>query len=219
VNGPHDLGGMMGFGPVGAETDEPVFHARWEGRVFGLELSFGAVDSTPIDVNRHRHENTPPPKYLNSSYYQVWLGSLERRVVESGWVTAAELKTGRCAGPPKQARGLFRAADVPSVIARRTPYTRPPTAEPRFAQGDRVLTLNMHPRGHTRLPRYARGRVGTIERIHGFMVFPDSNARGGGEDPQWCYGVAFAATELWGADADPTLSVALDLWEPYLAPA
>jgi nitrile hydratase beta subunit len=216
MNGPHDLGGMMGFGPIKPERNEPVFHAPWEGRMFALDFAFGAADNQPIDANRHRHEKIPPPRYLNSSYYQKWLGSLELRVVEPGFASEAELAAGHSVNPPIHAHGLLRGSDVANAVATRWPYTRPAGAPAKYAVGERVKTRNIHPIGHTRLPRYARAHIGTVERVNGYMVFPDSNAHGRGEDPHWCYSICFAGNELWGTDADPTLSVSLDLWEPYL---
>jgi nitrile hydratase len=91
-------------------------------------------------------------------------------------------------------------------------------ATPRFAPGDPVRTREMHPHGHTRLPRYARGRRGVIHRCHGIHVFPDSNAHGQGEQPQPLYSVRFEARELWGESAEPNEVVHLDLWESYLLP-
>jgi nitrile hydratase subunit beta len=81
-----------------------------------------------------------------------------------------------------------------------------------------VRARNMHPTGHTRLPRYVRGHIGTVMDVHGAHVFPDSNAAGLGEAPQWLYNVRFAGRELWGEAADPTLTVSVDAWETYLEP-
>ncbi|MGH8965360.1 MAG: SH3-like domain-containing protein, partial [Actinomycetes bacterium] len=89
----------------------------------------------------------------------------------------------------------------------------------RFAVGDRVRTRNIHPTGHTRLPRYARAKHGVVERVHGAHVFPDTNAHGAGECPGWLYGVRFTGRELWGEDADERLTVVVDAWEAYLEPA
>jgi nitrile hydratase subunit beta len=218
MNGPHDLGGAMGFGPINPEPNEPVFHETWEGRMFALSFSFRGTKET-IDASRHRHENTPPANYLASSYYQIWLGSFERRLLAGAVVTAAELSSGHSAIPGVNVDGILRAFDVAASVATRRVYTRPAKVAAAFAVGDRVRTRNMHPTGHTRLPRYARGHYGTIERINGYMVFPDSNAHGRGEDPHWCYSASFSGSELWGVGTDPNLSVSLDLWEPYLEAA
>ena len=182
--------------------------------MFGLEFLFGG-DGLPIDAKRHQHEKIPPARFLNLSYYERWLNSLEVRALKGGFVTPAELAGGDSENGLAADSDPLLAADVATVVMSRSPYTRATDAPARFAVGDTVKTRNMHPTGHTRLPRYVRGRTGTVERIHGYMVFPDSNAHGKGEDPQWCYCVRFDGRELWGQEADPTLSVCLDLWEPY----
>lgn len=215
MNGPHDLGGMMGFGPINPEANEPVFHYRWEAHMFGVEILF-AGDGMTLDAGRHQHEKIPPPQYLNMTYYEKWLTSLEKRVLSHGIVTEAELASGISAGRPAQTPSATGSLEISKALLTRNPYTRSAAAPAHFSVGDRVKTRNIHPKGHTRLPRYARGHVGVIERVNGCMVFPDSNAHGGGEDPRWCYGVRFDGRELWGSDADPMLSVSLDLWEPYL---
>ena len=100
-----------------------------------------------------------------------------------------------------------------------SPYDRPAPAPAKFRVGDKVRARNMHPKTHTRLPRYVRGHVGEVVRIVGCHVFPDSNAVGAGEDPHWLYTVRFDGRELWGADSDPTVKVSVEAWEPYLEPA
>ena len=85
-----------------------------------------------------------------------------------------------------------------------------------FKPGDKVRAKNINPLTHTRLPRYVRGHVGTVERVVGFHVFPDRNAQGAGENPQWLYTVRFDGRELWGPDGDPTSTVSVDAWESYL---
>ncbi len=77
MNGPHDLGGQMGFGPVAPEKDEPCFHAEWEKRALGLTLSSGAFGAWTIDESRHARENIPPADYLSASYYEIWTRALE----------------------------------------------------------------------------------------------------------------------------------------------
>lgn len=219
MNGVHDMGGMQGFGPVEAEADEPVFHAPWERRAFALTLAMARPGGWTIDASRHARESLPPAEYLASSYYQIWLAALERLLVERGLVTADEIAAGRSAGPPATVPGILRAAEVAPTLARGGPVERPAEAPARFKAGDRVRALNLNPVGHTRLPRYVRGRIGTIMHVHGTHVFPDRNAHGLGEDPHWLYGVAFTARELWGPEGRDQDVVQLDLWEPYLAPA
>ena len=206
MNGAHDMGGVHGFGPVVAEAGEPVFHADWERRVLGLVVALGACGKWNIDMSRFARENRPPGEYLSLSYYEIWLAGLERLLADSGLLDEDDA-----------AVRVLSAEEIPGVLARGFPSERPAPQPPRFAVGDAVRTLNLHPSGHTRLPRYARGHVGEIERVHGCHVFPDRDALGD-EDPQWLYTVAFTATELWGPDADPRSLVSFDAFEPYLEP-
>ncbi len=219
MNGGQDLGGMMGFGPIGIEQDEPLFHAPWERRAFGVTLAMGATGTWTIDMSRHARESLSPAEYLSSSYYEIWTKGVERLVVEAGLVAPEELRGGRAAGSPAPVKRVLRAEDVPAVLARGGPADRPAPHPARFAAGDAVTTRNLNPPGHTRLPRYARGKRGTVELVHGAHVFPDTNAHGGGENPQWLYTVRFTGAELWGEGADPTLTVSIDAWESYLEPA
>jgi nitrile hydratase len=213
MNGVHDMGGMAGFGSLAPEPNEPPFHAEWERRVFALTLAMGAAGKWNIDTSRHSRETLPPAQYLSSTYYQLWFAGLRKLLSATGLVGEDELASGKSARPPEPMRP-FLARDVASVLARGTPYARQSSAAARFRLGDRVRARNIHVAGHTRLPRYVRGRAGEIMRVHGTFVFPDSNAHGRGEDPQWLYTVAFTAAELWGK-ADGAI-VNLDLWEPYL---
>src|SRR4051794_36580574 len=191
------MGGVHGFGRVAAEVDEPLFHAEWERRVLGLVVALGAAGRWNIDSSRSAREDRAPGEYLSLSYYEIWLAGLVRLLP-------------RLEG---EAPRVLRAEDVPAMLARGGPADRPP----RFGAGDAVRTLNIHPRGHTRLPRYARGHVGEIERVHGCHVFPDRHAYGD-EDPQWLYTVRFTGVELWGPDTDPRSEVSFDAFEPYLEP-
>ena len=220
MNGPQDLGGAMGFGPVSPEPGEPTFHAAWEKRALALTLAAGAMGHWSIDESRHARESLHPADYYASTYYEIWIKALERLLVRHGFVTPDELRTGRSLADGTRPRRVLAAADVAPTIARGAPVERPPGARaPTFAPGDRVRTRVVHPAGHTRLPRYARGKAGTVEAVQGFHVFPDSNAHGAGEAPQWLYTVAFDARELWGPDGDPRGSVSIDAWESYLDPA
>ncbi len=219
MNGAQDLGGMMGFGPIQIEQDEPWFHAEWERRAFGLTLAMGATGSWNIDMSRHARESLPPSEYLTSSYYEIWTKGVEKLVVAAGLVSDEELRLGQALAEPAPIKRVLKAENVPTVLARGGPAERPLEQPARFAVGDRVRTLNMHPQGHTRLPRYARGRIGVVELVHGAHVFPDANAHGQGERPEWLYTVCFLGQELWGEQADPILSVSIDAWESYLEPA
>ncbi|WP_187971384.1 nitrile hydratase subunit beta [Aquibium microcysteis] len=219
MNGPQDLGGQMGFGPVAPEMDEPLFHAAWERRALGVTLAAGAMGAWTIDESRHARESLHPADYYASSYYEIWTKALERLLVRHGFVDEDELAQRKALRPGAAPKRVLTVADVAPVLARGGPCDRPVAAPPRFAPGDRVRTRNIHPVGHTRLPRYVRGHVGTVEAVRGGFVFPDTNAHGRGENPQWVYTVVFAGRDLWGDDADPTLSVSVDAWESYLEPA
>lgn len=219
MNGPQDLGGQMGFGAVAPEKDEPVFHAPWERRALALTLAMGGTREWNIDKSRHARESLPPAKYLSMSYYEIWIAGLIELMVGQGLVTREEAASGRMAVPPKKVAGKLWAKDVPAVLAKGGPTSRPATAAPRFKKGDKVRTRNMHPVTHTRLPRYLRGHDGEIVQLHGSHVFPDSNAHGQGENPQALYTVRFSARAIWGAARHPHDTVSADLWESYLEPA
>lgn len=219
MNGVHDMGGMHGFGPVLPEANEPVFHAPWEGRVRGMAQLMGAWRLWNIDASRHSIERLPPADYLRLSYFEKWLDALILRLLAKGLVTPEELASGRKADGAAVASPPVTADMAADLVTSVGSYQREVPAQPRFAAGDKVRARNVNPEGHTRLPRYARGRSGVIERLHGAHVFPDSNARFDGEAPQPLYTVRFTARELWGEAAQAADTVSLDLWENYLDPA
>lgn len=218
MNGPHDMGGMQCFGTVRPERDEPMFHHDWERRALGIVVAMGATGRWNLDMSRAARESLPPATYLSSSYYEIWIRALERLLVERGLVEAAELSDGRARAAPASGVRRLDGSAVAAALARGSPTSRPVPEGPRFAKGDRVRTRNLNPPTHTRLPRYCRDKPGTIVAVHGAHVFPDSNARGEGENPQWLYGVRFEAGDLFGAEAAAT-AVHADLWESYLEPA
>jgi len=217
MNGVHDMGGMDGFGPVVREHNEPVFHAEWEGRMYALAAAAMRVAQINNDEFRHAIERIPPARYLASSYYERWLAAVETLLVERRVATREEILA-------KQDAAIDPAL-IANPVATQSPApfkdksgSKPPRA--RFAKGARVRARNLNPSGHTRLPRYARGKAGVIARDWGVFVFPDTNAHRAGTKPQHCYSVAFDARELWGksAKANGRERVYLDLWEDYLEP-
>lgn len=212
-----DLGGRDGFGRVVPEPEGELWHAAWEPKALALTLAMGATGSWNIDASRSARETLPD--YAALSYYQIWLAALARLLVERGLVTEGELAEAQVQVAPKPLARVLRAADVPAVLARGSATERPATTAARFAVGDRVRTRAGRVDHHTRLPGYAAGRVGTIERVHGTHVFADTNAQGLGEQPQWLYAVSFDGRELWGDEAQPGLSVSIDAWDDYLEPA
>jgi nitrile hydratase beta subunit len=216
VNGGQDLGGTHGHGPVKPEPNEPVFHEEWEKRAFALTLAMGRPGGWNIDMSRFARENRPPGEYLSMSYYQIWLAGLVTLLKERELVTEKEIATGHAQGPAKPVTRVLSPGDVAKVLYRGGPTERQTNTSAIFKAGDKVRAKNINPPTHTRLPRYVRGRVGTVERVIGCHVFPDSNATGAGENPQWLYTVRFGGRELWGPEGDPTTKVSVDAWEPYL---
>jgi len=219
MNGIHDMGGMHGMGRIAREKGEPVFHARWEGRVFALNRALGAWGKWNIDASRHSKEVIPPAEYLKMSYYEKFLTGLVDLAIRSGLVSQVEVTSGKPAKGSLKATPPLTAERVPPLVRRGATARRNVSTSPRFQVGQRVRARNIHPVGHTRLPRYARGKPGVVDRVHGVFVFPDTNSQFLGENPQHVYSVRFDASELWGEQASPRDSVYIDLWEDYLEAA
>ena len=217
MNGAADMGGMHGFGPVEAEPNEPPFHARWEGRVYAMARAMGFAGLWTIDAGRASLEALSPLDYLRSSYFRRWFLGLESRLLRHGLVGANEIGAGRSLRAGTRLPRTLAVADVENTMVRGN-FARPTNTRARFKEGDRVRTKNITPATHTRLPRYARGKIGVVEAIRGCHVFPDAAALGAGDNPQWLYTVVFSARELWGEDADPAVKVSIEAFEPYLGP-
>lgn len=207
MNGAHDLGGMDGFGPVDPDPAQPVFKAAWERRVFAMTLATGFLGQWNIDKSRHARERMDPAEYLATSYYEHWLHGLETLLSETGILETA---------PAKPA---LKADRVEATLHKGATARRPDEAAPKFTPGQRVTVRNLNPMGHTRAPRYIRGRSGTIDRDHGVFVFPDTNAAGAGAKPQHVYSVRFEARDVWGPEDSLGATVYMDLWDDYLEPA
>lgn len=218
MNGGHDLGGMHGLGPIDPEpeAEEPVFHAEWEGRAFALNLAAGFLGKWNIDQGRYARERQHPADYLRNTYYENWMVGLETLLVEAGLVTEEEIRSGRASAPAGDVR-ILAAENVEKVIFAGGPVTMDMELAPSFVLGDRVRVHNINPFGHTRSPRYARGKVGTISLDHGVHVFADRSADGAKEG-QRLYNVSFEGAELWG-DSEYHDIVRIDLWEPHLEAA
>ncbi len=222
MNGAHDLGGMHGFGPIDPEPEreEPVFHAEWERRVFALTLAAGFLRKWTLDQSRHARERQHPADYLRHSYYENWLAGLETLLLESGLVSEEELRSGRAARRLGEADGIrvLEADAVAHTLAQGGPTAMDIALEPRHRLGERVRVRNINPTGHTRAPRYVRGRMGVVAADRGVHVFADKNAHGTREG-QRLYGVRFSARELWGPEASGRDAVYVDLWDDHLEPA
>jgi nitrile hydratase len=219
MNGIHDMGGMHGMGPIEYERDEPVFHHPWEAHTYALSLALRLGSEFNLDAARHLLEQLPPADYLRMSYYEKWFTRVMKYAVLGGAVTAAEIESGRPARGYVKAKPALTADRVPALVASGASARRNVCIEPAFAAGQHVRARNTNPTGHTRLPRYARGKSGTIARDHGVFVFPDTRAHFLGDKPQHVYSVRFDARELWGGAVNPRDAVYVDLWEDYLEPA
>ena len=217
MNGVHDMGGMHGMGPVVHESNEPVFHEPWEGRVYAITRAIRAAGGRQnLDNSRYQLEQLPPADYLRMSYYERWYARLVKQLVANGTITSDELERGHPAPGSTKGTPALAGATVGEMVTKRNSARRDAAVSPRFKVGQRVRARNINPVTHTRLPRYARGKVGVIDRDHGVFVFPDTNAEFAGEKPQHVYSVRFAARELWGAQASPHDFVHVDMWDDYL---
>lgn len=219
MDGVHDLGGMEGFGRLAIETDEPVFHHPWEARVMAMRLLMGFWRKWNLDAGRHSVELLPPAAYLSMTYYEKWLASLVNLSVEAGLISRDEVASGRPAPGVEKATPPVTADAFLEFLPKGRPSVREANTAPTFSIGDRVRTARHMHSGHTRLPRYVRGRVGQVMLHHGAHVLPDVSATLRGDAPEHLYTVRFTARELWGEGAAANDSMAADLWESYLAPA
>jgi nitrile hydratase len=212
-----DIGGQLGAGRVVPEPEGELFHAEWEPKALALTLAMGATGVWNIDTSRSTREVFP--NYSSLTYYQLWIAGLEKLLVTNDLVGADELTAGRMLHASRQIPRVLQADAVPAALAKGSPTERPAAKPARFSVGDRVRTRVSEVPHHTRLPGYARGKVGCVEAVRGAHVFADSNAQGLGEQPDWLYTVVFAGHVLWGNEATPDFRVSIDAWEPYLEPA
>jgi nitrile hydratase len=212
------MGGLADFGPVRAEADEPVFHHEWERRVFAMNMCALAYIG-PVDRVRHSIERMDPVEYLTTSYYEHWIHALTTLVEELGYVTTDELATGRVASPAQLPHPAPPVEAMIDLLQGGVPATREVNTTPAFAIGDKVRARTVEFAGHTRLPRYLRGKTGTVSAFRGNHVFPDTLAHDRGEQPHPLYTVRFEADALWGDNVTRRDCVHVDLWESYLEPA
>ncbi len=219
MDGIHDMGGMDGFGPIPIKNEEPVFHATWEARVWAMNMALGAWGEWNIDAGRYTLEQLDPALYLSSSYYQRWLYRTENILVDHGLVSREEIETPPANRNTKNSREPLSLDDILTRQRNTRSARLNDDVAPRYHMGDQVQARNIHPKGHTRIPRYVRGRLGVIDRDHGVFIFPDTNAIFAGKRPQHLYSVCFTACEIWGTKAVVTDKVYVDLWDEYLEPS
>ncbi len=221
MDGIHDLGGKQGYGPIEVDDEGAPFHADWEGREWGI-AQCARVPGITIDWWRHCRELTMPVDYLGRPYFDSWAQTDFSTYIEAGWMTLEEVDAGKSLntdidyGAPPAAMTLQQVLDEDRAHAFR--FDAEIDTPPAFEVGQRVLTAKHGHKGHTRLPQYARGHVGTVHAYHGAHVFPDLSAQGT-EIHQHCYNVMFEAAELWPEAAGRKDKVYLDLWESYLEEA
>lgn len=217
MDGVHDLGGRQGFGPIEREENEPVFHEPWEGRVrammqIGLRLGLYNIDEFRWSVER-----MDPASYLSASYYEKWLGAIERLYIEKDVIGREELERRQWSERPSGRSGEPTNPHLGDRFQRVRPPAQPsPARRPRFAAGTAVVAKNVQPDGHTRLPRYVRGKKGVVHQVRGAYVLPDKNAMGQGAHAEHVYSIRFEARDLWGREASARDAVYIDLWESYL---
>ena len=217
MNNVHDMGGLQGFGPIPIETDGHIFHAPWEKRAFALTVAMNYTRQWNIDTSRSMRESLPPLRYLSNTYYQTWLDGLGRLLLKSELVTEEELESGKVSSAPKAGVIPPTPETITTILLKGSSSAREPQTPAKFAVGQCVRTLEMHPKTHTRLPMYCRDKQGVITACHGVFVYPDKNAIGP-DEPQWMYTVEFDGQTLWGSDSTAA-SVSLNCWEPYLLKA
>ena len=215
MNGVHDMGGLECFGPIEIEPDEK-FHEDWEKQVLAITLAMGATGTWNLDQSRFSRESLEPSDYLSIGYYRIWLKALESLLLKHELVTQQELDSGESLCEAKPVRRVLRSTEVATVLKTGGPVDRKVTHEPRFSIGDEIRVNNLHTPTHTRLPSYIRNHVGVVHAIHGAHVYPDANAQGLGENPQWLYNIQFKASELFGESRHQHDFTHVDCWEPYL---
>jgi nitrile hydratase len=217
MNGIHDMGGMQDMGPIEHERQEPAFHVPWEGRVYALSRVLRARGGKwNLDSFRQGIELLPPADYLRMTYYERWFAWILAKLVSTGDATQTEIETSVPAQGSPHTTPFVTAASAPNMVVRRGTARRDVPAAARFKAGQRARARNINPVGHTRLPRYVRGKEGVVVLDRGVFLFPDTNAHFLGEKPQHLYSVRFTARELWGEAASSRDVVHVDMWDDYL---
>ncbi len=201
----HDLGGMQGVGPVVHSPAEAAFQHRWQAVARALMMVVGGAVGVSGGEFRHSIERMEPGHYLTSDYYEHWVTAAATLAVEHGLVTRADLEV--------RAGGRFPLSGP--VLAPPVTDAGPDVGEPRFGSGDRVRVREWHPPGHSRCPRYVRGKAGTVVRVDGTHSVPDVEAHGSARRCEPTYSVRFDAGELW-RDGQRGVWVHVDLWDSYL---
>lgn len=220
MKGGHDLGGRQGLGPISPEpeSEEPIFHADWERRVFAMTMATGMLGQWNIDESRFARESQHPVDYLKNSYYENWLAGIQNLLIKKGLVTEEELASAVVSQSAAAELRIPNAEDALKIIETGGPTLMPSNAKPAFNVGDAVRAKKIHTQGHSRLPTYAQGSLGVIEENYGCHVYPDKNSLGE-HIGEYLYRVRFSSISLWGSSEEKNKAkneVLIDLWQPYL---
>lgn len=216
MDGIHDLGGMDNFGPIETEENEPVFHADWERAIFSNVVALLGAGYFKVDEVRRATEEIPPVKYIQSQYYEKWLDSTLALLYEKNVVTPDEIEQGRSLSATGFTLPPLPKEGAEFVLNNPVPANVDVDVKANFNVGDAIVSKNMHPHHHTRIPRYVRGKRGVVEKDYGVFLLPDTNGHSGPDKPQHVYSVRFMARELWGDDASPKDSLYIDLFDDYM---
>jgi nitrile hydratase len=218
MDGVHDLGGQQNHGRVAIPEDEAPFHDDWEWRMWAIARAIARPPDWNIDKFRFTRELLQPAEYLSRSYFDQWYTAYAAMLLGSGLVTVEELSTGRSGERAPAALKPMSVADVAKLNAVSVRYDRPYGRAPRFDVGQRVCVELSGSVGHTRAPRYVRGRPGIVRSHHGAHIVPDESAAGR-EVAEPLYTVTFMLADLFPERAGSADKVSLELWERYLEPA
>lgn len=206
MDGIHDLGGMDGFGEIGVEHNEPVFHSEWEGQAFALNIiAIGLLQKYNVDEYRHSLERMNPLDYLNASYYERVLTGVASLMIEKDVISEAELSS-QVSGTYPLSRANAKVEDS----------VRTPQEFAKFSVGDPVRVGDIHTAGHTRMPSYVRGKNGIVIHVAPRFSFPDNAAHKNSFRKEHTYHVMFTHSELWNDGDSNTDTIVVDLWESYL---
>lgn len=223
MNGIHDMGGLHGFGRVEVEMDEPVFHSRWESRVYAMTQVLDTCGIYSLDEHRHEIELMDAASYLTVGYYGRWLFAMESILNRKNILTTTEVERRieeyvhdvmEFTPPANPSRNWPLLKDQKIKWGA---WRKDVNISPKYKRGDKVRVRNIHPQGHTRVTAYTRGKIGIVNIVNDqAWVFPDTRAHNRGENPQPVYNIRFDAIELWGEQAEPNVIVNIDLSEDHL---
>lgn len=206
----HNLGGMQGFGPVWTMPEGTAFYSDAERRVFRLMMGLMAGGWCDTDGFRAAVEGLPVRTYARECFPMNYFLGMEKQLEERGLLKPGDLEAWM-----RGVRPTGRPAVPPPIMA----DGRDPPARSRFRVGDRVKICSANPEGHTRLPNYLRGQVGTIIAERGLSDLPDALAARIGRKPQPVYTVEFRARDVWGERINTDDRLSAEIFQDYIEAA